>query len=64
MPSLKMSEDSGFVFLQCKLTGNRLMYLGRPWGPYSTVVFANTYMDDILFPKGWEDWDGETAREK
>eukprot|EP00253_Pinus_taeda_P017179 PITA_17179 len=58
------SEDSGFVFLNCKLTGKGLMYLGRPWGPYSTVIFANTYMDDIIFPEGWVDWPGQQGRER
>eukprot|EP00253_Pinus_taeda_P007511 PITA_07511 len=50
------SEDSGFVFLHCKLTGKGLMYLGRAWGPYSTVLYAHTYMDDIIFPEGWDNW--------
>jgi len=58
------SEDSGFVFLQCNLTGKGLMYLGRPWGPYSTVIFANSYMDDIISPEGWVDWPGQEGREK
>lgn len=50
------AEDSGFVFLQCKLTGKGLMHLGRAWGPYSTTLFANCYMDDIIFPEGWGNW--------
>lgn len=58
------SEDSGFVFSNCKLTGNGLMYLGRPWGPYSTVIFADTYMDDIIFPEGWADWPGHQGSER
>jgi pectinesterase len=32
------------------------MYLGRVWGPYSTVVYAYTYMADIIFPGGWDNW--------
>eukprot|EP00253_Pinus_taeda_P008730 PITA_08730 len=56
------SEDSGFVFLHCKLTGKGLMYLGRAWGPYSTALYAYTYMDDIIFPQGWDNWN-DSSRE-
>jgi pectin methylesterase-like acyl-CoA thioesterase len=58
------SEDSGFVFSNCKLTGKGSMFLGRPWGPYSTVIFADTYMDDIIFPEGWIDWPGQQGSER
>eukprot|EP00253_Pinus_taeda_P026480 PITA_26480 len=58
-----LSDDSGFVFLQCKLTGKGLMYLGRAWGPYSTTLFANTYMEDIIIPEGWENLN-DPLREK
>eukprot|EP00253_Pinus_taeda_P008082 PITA_08082 len=57
------SEDSGFVFLHCTLTGKGLMYLGRAWGRYSTVLFADTYMDNIIVPQGWDNWK-DPAREK
>eukprot|EP00253_Pinus_taeda_P023601 PITA_23601 len=58
-----LSDDTGFVFMQCNLTGKGWVYLGRAWGPYSTVVFADTYMEDILVPGGWYNW-SEPAREK
>lgn len=59
-----LHEDTGFVFLNCKLTGNGTNYLGKPWGPYSTVVFANTYMEKIIKPEGWEDWDNDFYKQK
>lgn len=46
-----------------QLTGNGLMYLGRAWGRYSTVVYAYTYMADIIIPEGWYNWN-DPAREK
>ncbi|GLJ12464.1 hypothetical protein SUGI_0191600 [Cryptomeria japonica] len=51
-----------FVFLNHKVTGGGLMYLGRAWGYYSTVIFAFTYMDDTIFPQGWDDWNDLTRQ--
>ena len=56
-------EQTGFVFLSCKITGGGLMFLGRAWGAYSRVIFALTYMDNIIFPQGWDDWK-DTSRQK
>ena len=57
-------QDSGFVFNHCRLTaepGVSNVYLGRPWHPYATVVFLNTWMNDHILPAGWSEWHrGET----
>ncbi|XP_034676849.1 putative pectinesterase 11 [Vitis riparia] len=50
------AEDTGFIFLGCKLTGLKSALLGRPWGDYSRVVFAFTYMSNAILPQGWDDW--------
>ncbi|MBA0788221.1 hypothetical protein Gotri_025789, partial [Gossypium trilobum] len=42
------SEETGFTFLGCKITGVRTAVLGRPWGPYSRVIFALTYMSNVI----------------
>ncbi|CAI9104538.1 OLC1v1003230C2 [Oldenlandia corymbosa var. corymbosa] len=49
-------ENTGFIFLGCRITGNGTTVLGRPWGPYSRVIFAFTYMSDVIVPQGWNDW--------
>ena len=57
-------QDSGFVLRDCRLeaapgVGN--VYLGRPWRPYATVVYLNTWMDSHIVPAGWREWHpGET----
>ncbi|XP_030541671.1 probable pectinesterase 53 isoform X2 [Rhodamnia argentea] len=57
-----MLDDTGFSFLNCKVTGSGALYLGRAWGPFSRVVFAYTWMDNIIIPKGWYNW-GDPSRE-
>ncbi|KAL8143669.1 hypothetical protein V2J09_016701 [Rumex salicifolius] len=58
------SEDTGFVFLGCKITGEGTgkVYLGRPWGDHSRVVFALTYMPTAVMPQGWDDWHNPAAQ--
>jgi Pectinesterase len=37
------------------------IYLGRPWRPYSTVVFLNTDLQAQIEQDGWREWHpGET----
>ncbi|KAK6944898.1 Pectinesterase, catalytic [Dillenia turbinata] len=55
-------DDTGFSFVNCKVTGSGALYLGRAWGPFSRVVFSYTYMDNIIIPKGWYNW-GDPNRE-
>jgi pectin methylesterase-like acyl-CoA thioesterase len=52
-------EDSGYVFDRCKVTadaGAIDIYLGRPWRPYSTVVFLNTDLQAQVEQDGWREW--------
>ncbi|KAJ3695209.1 hypothetical protein LUZ60_000586 [Juncus effusus] len=51
-------ENTGFSFYGCRVTGIGLgtLTLGRPWGPYSRVIFSFTYMSGSVVPKGWDDW--------
>lgn len=52
-------ESTGYVFLRCVITGkggNPYMHLGRPWAPFSRVVFAYTWMDACIKPVGWNNW--------
>ncbi|XP_078168282.1 pectin lyase-like superfamily protein [Carex rostrata] len=59
---MSMLEDTGFSFVNCKVTGSGALYLGRAWGTFSRVVFAYTYMDNIIIPRGWYNW-GDPNRE-
>jgi pectin methylesterase-like acyl-CoA thioesterase len=57
-------HDSGYVFDGCKVTADPAaghIYLGRPWRPYSTVIFLNTDLQAPIDPAGWSEWRrGET----
>ena len=59
-------EDSGYLFLDCKLTaakGAENIVMGRPWRAYSTVVFVNLKLEGgaKIAAAGWSDWDGKLA---
>ncbi|CAH1454691.1 unnamed protein product [Lactuca virosa] len=59
-------ETTGFVFLRCVITGTGGMhcsYLGRPWRPFSRVLFAFTYIDSCIKHEGWHNW-GNHENEK
>ncbi|KAL3521357.1 hypothetical protein ACH5RR_019506 [Cinchona calisaya] len=50
------SSDTGFSFVHCTITGTGgIAYLGRSWMPDAKVVYAYTYMSDVVQPKGWSD---------
>jgi pectinesterase len=53
------NQPFGFVFSNCKITGETLRvrtYLGRPWRAYSNMIFLNTEMSEVVRPEGWHNW--------
>ena len=49
----------GFVFNDCVLTGDSALHtvsLGRPWRPYSCVVYMHCYMGQQIKAEGWSNW--------
>ena len=54
----------GFVFINCRLTGDapeRKVYLGRPWRVHAKTVFINTEMGAHIRPEGWHNWNKPEA---
>ncbi|OIW11102.1 hypothetical protein TanjilG_22909 [Lupinus angustifolius] len=51
-----VDEDTGFSFVGCTIKGNGSVLLGRAWGDYATTIYSNCYMDNIISPMGWSDW--------
>lgn len=49
---------TGYVFYNCRLTTGEgvVTDLGRPWRPYSRVVYYNCWMDKGIIPEGWDNW--------
>nr|GMC47401.1 pectinesterase QRT1 [Ipomoea batatas] len=50
------SENTGYSFVNCKITGNGRTLLGRAWGEFSRVVYAKCDIDGVILPCGWGDW--------
>lgn len=42
-------------------TGTVQTYLGRPWKQYSRAVYMQSFMDSLINPLGWHEWDGDFA---
>ncbi|HSE31847.1 MAG TPA: pectinesterase family protein [Pyrinomonadaceae bacterium] len=60
------SENTGFVFYRCKLTGSDTgggVYLGRPWRPFARVVFIESWLGPHIRSEGWDNW-RDPGREK
>lgn len=58
-PSTLEETPFGFVFLNCKITGDApdaSFYLGRPWRPYGKSVFIGCELDKHVKPEGWDNW--------
>ncbi|EGZ09818.1 hypothetical protein PHYSODRAFT_338541 [Phytophthora sojae] len=60
------SSPSFYVFNNARVfssIGNGTAYLGRPWRPYSRVVWQNSELSDVIHPDGWQQWnkDKKTA---
>ncbi|CAL9113264.1 unnamed protein product [Musa acuminata var. zebrina] len=53
------SDNSGFVFKWCTISGPQATYLGRAWKHYSRVIFYQTFMSDIIVPAGWYIWNSK-----
>jgi pectinesterase len=53
-------RESGYVFLNCRLTGwGEPAYLGRPWRPHAHVAFISCAMGEHIRPEGWHNWGRE-----
>jgi pectinesterase len=54
----------GFVFINCKITGDadsNTFYLGRPWRPFAKTVFINCFLDKQIRAEGWHNWNKPDA---
>jgi pectinesterase len=53
-------NESFYVFNEVNVSGTSgpsSTVLGRPWRPYSRVVFQESYLGDVVKPAGWSRWD-------
>ncbi|OAL48612.1 pectin lyase-like protein [Pyrenochaeta sp. DS3sAY3a] len=59
------NNTSFYVFNQVRVTGSSAnsTFLGRPWRPYSRVVFQRSYLGDVVRPEGWSRWDAVQSLE-
>ncbi len=54
----------GFVFINCKISGDApdgSVYLGRPWRPYAKTAFIECELGKIINKEGWNNWNKKDA---
>ncbi|KAL1225165.1 putative pectinesterase/pectinesterase inhibitor 39 [Cardamine amara subsp. amara] len=65
-------EPTGISIINCSILAasdlipvkaNFKAYLGRPWRKYSRTVFIKSFIDDLIHPAGWLEWEKEFAIE-
>jgi pectinesterase len=55
-------QPTGFIFVSSQVTAtldpeaHKMIYLGRPWRPYSRVIFIHTELPAEISPEGWSKW--------
>ncbi|XP_010524372.1 PREDICTED: probable pectinesterase/pectinesterase inhibitor 17 [Tarenaya hassleriana] len=64
------NQNTGIVIHNSRVTagsdlqpvlGSVKTYLGRPWRQYSRTVFMKTFLDGLIDPRGWLEWNGNFA---
>ncbi|KAK2034794.1 pectinesterase [Colletotrichum zoysiae] len=59
-------NPSFYVFNKANVTGTSgpaSVTLGRPWRPFSRVVFQNSALSDVVKPVGWVPWNASSSTE-
>ncbi|MGY6523697.1 MAG: pectinesterase family protein [Mongoliitalea sp.] len=57
-------QAHGFIFFQCKLTGDSpvgTVFLGRPWRPFAQTVFIQSDLGPHIASQGWHNWNKPDA---
>ncbi|KAL1797136.1 hypothetical protein ACET3X_003742 [Alternaria dauci] len=60
------NNTSIYVFNEANVSGTNgtdTTVLGRPWRPFSRVVFQKSYLSDVVKPEGWARWDNTQSTE-
>jgi pectinesterase len=63
-PSTNENTKFGFVFTNCKITGDApeaSFYLGRPWRPFGKSVFIRCDLGKHIKPEAWHNWNKPEA---
>lgn len=67
-PAHSLSQETGFVFSDCRFTRDERVedgsvFLARPWRDYGKASFINCRYDSHISPEGFDKWN-DTERDK
>lgn len=63
-------QKTGLSFIGCTVEATPALrreisqhpcYLGRPWKLFSNTVYMQSFISDIIQPRGWLEWNGDFA---
>ncbi|XP_015886000.4 pectinesterase isoform X1 [Ziziphus jujuba] len=60
------NQNTGTFIHNCTIRaaedlGTTKTYLGRPWKEYSRTVYVQSFLDNLIDPSGWREWNGDYA---
>jgi len=64
--STPQEHSYGFVFMNCRLTGDApegSVFLGRPWRSFAKTIFINSELGSHISPQGWHNWGKKEAEQ-
>ncbi|WZZ84317.1 hypothetical protein YC2023_112896 [Brassica napus] len=66
------NQSTGISMINCRflaapdlipVKGSFEAYLGRPWKNFSRTIIMKSFIDDLVVPAGWLEWNGNFALE-
>jgi len=61
------TKNTGISIHKCNIKaatesppGSNKGYLGRPWKDFSRAIVMKSFVDSVIDPAGWHDWDGRS----
>ncbi len=62
-PSTPKEQKYGFIFKNCRFTGQGDTYIARPWRKDGACLIMECETSEHILPELWHDWDNEEKRE-
>ncbi len=62
-PSTPKEQKYGYIFRNCRFTGEGESYIARPWRKDGACIVIDCELGEHIHPDLWNDWESEEKRE-